>query len=68
MHLVSGRGQKVRIAGRVIEFAAGETIHTENSYKYTIESFGLLAQSAGWTPVTSWTDGYFLVQALAARG
>jgi len=67
MHLVSGRRQKVNIAGQVIEFAAGETIHTENSYKYTIESFGLLAQSAGWTPVAAWTDGYFSVQALAAK-
>jgi dimethylhistidine N-methyltransferase len=67
MHLVSGRPQKVNIAGRVIEFAAGETIHTENSYKYTIESFGLLARSTGWTPLDSWTDGYFLVQSLAAR-
>jgi dimethylhistidine N-methyltransferase len=65
MHLVSGRRQTVNIAGHVIEFAAGETIHTENSYKYTIESFGLLAQSAGWTPITAWTDGYFSVHALA---
>jgi dimethylhistidine N-methyltransferase len=65
MHLVSGRRQTVHIAGHVIEFAAGETIHTENSYKYTIESFGLLAQSAGWTPITSWTDGLFSVHALA---
>jgi dimethylhistidine N-methyltransferase len=65
MHLVSGRRQTVNIAGHMIEFAAGETIHTENSYKYTIESFGLLAQSAGWTPVKAWTDGYFSVHALA---
>jgi dimethylhistidine N-methyltransferase len=65
MHLVSGRRQTVNIAGHAIEFAAGETIHTENSYKYTIESFGLLAQSAGWTPVKAWTDGYFSVHALA---
>jgi dimethylhistidine N-methyltransferase len=65
MHLVSGRRQAVNIAGHVIEFAAGETIHTENSYKYTIESFGLLAQSAGWTPIKAWTDGYFSVHALA---
>jgi len=65
MHLVSGRRQTVNIAGRVIEFAAGETIHTENSYKYTIESFGLLAQSAGWTPIKAWTDGFFSVHALA---
>jgi dimethylhistidine N-methyltransferase len=65
MHLVSARQQAVNIAGHVIEFAAGETIHTENSYKYTIESFGLLAQSAGWIPVAAWTDGYFSVHALA---
>jgi dimethylhistidine N-methyltransferase len=65
MHLVSGRRQTVNIAGHVIEFAAGETIHTENSYKYTIESFGLLAQSAGWTPIKAWTDGFFSVHALA---
>jgi dimethylhistidine N-methyltransferase len=65
MHLVSGQRQTVKIAGHLIEFAAGETIHTENSYKYTIESFGLLAQSAGWTPTKAWTDGFFSVHALA---
>jgi dimethylhistidine N-methyltransferase len=65
MHLVSGRRQTVNIAGHVIEFAAGETIHTENSYKYTIESFGLMAQSTGWTPIKAWTDGVFSVHALA---
>jgi dimethylhistidine N-methyltransferase len=66
MHLASCRRQKVRVAGRVIEFRAGETIHTENSYKYTIESFGALARGAGWTPVEVWTDarGYFSVHAL----
>jgi len=65
MHLVSGRRQTVNIAGHLIEFAANETIHTESSYKYTIESFGLLAQSAGWTPIRAWTDGFFSVHALA---
>jgi uncharacterized SAM-dependent methyltransferase len=66
MHLASRRRQSVNVAGRVIEFSAGETIHTENSYKYTIESFGALARSAGWTQVGAWTDtnGYFSVQAL----
>ena len=39
MHLASKTRQKVRVAGRGIEFRAGETIHTENSYKYTLESF-----------------------------
>jgi dimethylhistidine N-methyltransferase len=66
MHLASRARQKVKVAGRVIEFRAGETIHTENSYKYTIGSFGVLARGAGWTPLGVWTDalGYFSVQAL----
>ena len=36
MHLASIKRQKVRILGETIEFRAGETIHTENSYKYTL--------------------------------
>jgi dimethylhistidine N-methyltransferase len=69
MHLASKKRQKVRVAGRVIDFRAGETIHTENSYKYTLESFGALARGAGWTPAAVWTDakGYFSVQALVAQ-
>src|SRR5262249_44815361 len=38
MHLASRKRQKVKVAGRTIEFRAGETIHTENSYKYTIDA------------------------------
>jgi dimethylhistidine N-methyltransferase len=66
MHLASRRRQKVRIAGRVVEFRAGETIHTENSYKYTVDSFRALARGSGWTPLDAWSDekGYFSVQAL----
>ena len=66
MHLVSRKRQKVRLCGRVVEFGEAETIHTECSYKYTVESFGKLARSAGWTPTAVWTDpqGYFSVQAL----
>jgi dimethylhistidine N-methyltransferase len=66
MHLASRKRQKVRVDGRVFEFRAGETIHTENSYKYTIESFRALARGAGWTPTEVWTDerGYFSVHAL----
>jgi dimethylhistidine N-methyltransferase len=68
MHLVSRVRQKVRIYGRVIELGECETIHTENSYKFTAESFGTLARAAGWTPVSAWSDadGYFSVQALRA--
>jgi uncharacterized SAM-dependent methyltransferase len=56
MHLASKKRQRVRIAGRTFEFRAGETIHTENSYKYSLESFAALARGSGWSPVTAWTD------------
>jgi dimethylhistidine N-methyltransferase len=66
MHLASRKRQKVKVAGRSFEFRGGETIHTENSYKYTVESFTAMARGSGWTPVASWTDAddYFSVQAL----
>jgi len=56
------------VAGRTIEFRAGETIHTESSYKYSLDRFKALAQGSGWTPRESWTDpaGMFSVHALAA--
>jgi dimethylhistidine N-methyltransferase len=70
MHLASLRRQKVRILGKCFEFRAGETIHTENSYKYTIESFAALARGAGWTTGAVWTDPerYFSVHALIPEG
>jgi dimethylhistidine N-methyltransferase len=66
MHLVSKKRQKVRVAGRSIEFRSGETIHTENSYKYTPDSFSALARGSGWTPLAVWTDadGKFSVHLL----
>ncbi|HEX5778102.1 MAG TPA: L-histidine N(alpha)-methyltransferase [Xanthobacteraceae bacterium] len=69
MHLVSRSRQRVSICGKKIEFAAGETIHTECSYKYTIESFGELAVRSGWSSVESWTDkrDWFSVHVLALR-
>jgi dimethylhistidine N-methyltransferase len=68
MHLASRKRQSVKVCGRTIDFRAGETIHTENSYKYSVESFGALARGAGWSPVAVWTDpkGWFSVQALVA--
>src|SRR5712691_7361301 len=70
MHLASNRRQRIRVAGRMIEFRAGETIHTENSYKYSIESFAALARGSGWTPVSVWTDagGNFSIHALVNEG
>ena len=49
MHLVSTRAQKVRIGHTTVSFEAGETIHTENSYKYTPDRFIKLAKDAGWS-------------------
>jgi dimethylhistidine N-methyltransferase len=66
MHLASLKRQRVRVCGECIDFRAGETIHTENSYKYSVESFGALARGAGWTPVAVWTDpdNYFSLHVL----
>jgi L-histidine Nalpha-methyltransferase len=70
MHLASAKRQRAKVCGQVIDFRAGETIHTENSYKYSVESFGALARGTGWTPAFVWTDpdGYFSVHALAFGG
>ena len=64
MHLASIKRQKVRLGDVTIEFRAGETIHTENSYKYSIDSFQALAHGSGWSPLKAWTDGLFSVHAL----
>ncbi len=56
MHLVSKDAQQVRVGNKCFEFAQGEGIHTENSYKYAIDEFQGLAQQAGFTPAAVWTD------------
>jgi L-histidine Nalpha-methyltransferase len=56
MYLVSLRRQSATIAGRRFDFAAGEAIHTEDSHKYTIESFREMAARAGFRPRAVWTD------------
>lgn len=56
MHLVSGAEQRVCVDDHPFEFAAGESIHTENSYKYTIAEFQDLARAAGYQPVAAFTD------------
>ncbi|PZQ65630.1 MAG: L-histidine N(alpha)-methyltransferase [Phenylobacterium zucineum] len=54
MHLVSRKAQTVNVAGRSYAFAAGETIHTENSCKFTPEGFAALATEAGWRVERTW--------------
>jgi dimethylhistidine N-methyltransferase len=56
MHLVSTRDQEVSVAGRSVRFAAGESLHTENSYKYTIGEFRALAADSGFVAERVWTD------------
>jgi dimethylhistidine N-methyltransferase len=56
MHLISRRAQTVRVGDAAFEFAEGETIHTEDSYKYGLDDFRRLAERAGFEPVTAWTD------------
>ncbi|CAA0115240.1 Histidine N-alpha-methyltransferase [BD1-7 clade bacterium] len=56
MHLVSQSSHDVKCGEDVIRFDAGETIHTESSYKYTTESFSDLAERAGLTRKHGWVD------------
>jgi dimethylhistidine N-methyltransferase len=64
MHLVSRQAQVVHVGGTPVRFAAGETIRTEYSYKYSREEFARLAQAAGMEVRQVWTDeqGLFSVQ------
>ena len=56
MHLVSKTSQVVRLGDTDIAISRGESIHTENSYKYTMESFQEIARSAGFAIRSSWSD------------
>ncbi len=56
MHLVSCRRQMMTLGSHQISFEEGETIHTENSYKYALNEFRDLAREAGLERVKAWTD------------
>ncbi|WP_343344463.1 L-histidine N(alpha)-methyltransferase [Sphingomicrobium sp. XHP0239] len=56
MHLVAERDVEFAIAGEDFRFAAGDTIHTENSHKYGPRGARTLLLAGGWTPVAEWTD------------
>ncbi len=68
MRLESLKDQEVHIAGRTFSFVKGETLHTENSYKFTVEGFSALAKKAGWSLERSWlsADPAFAVVSLLA--
>jgi len=56
MHLVSRRAQQVQLGSERFAFREGETIHTENSHKFTVEGLRELATRAGFRPGAVWTD------------
>lgn len=56
MHLVSVYTQRVMVRGQPFMFAMGESIHTENSYKYSLPRFQQLAAQAGWSHRQRWVD------------
>ena len=58
MHLESRRAQRVHFSGldMTVDFAAGETIHTENSYKYAPGQTETMLARAGFDPTATWTD------------
>jgi dimethylhistidine N-methyltransferase len=68
MHLVSARDQEVRLAGHTFRFRAGETLHTESSYKYSVDAFQALAHAGGFASRRCWTDskGLFSIHLLEA--
>lgn len=68
MYLVSTKRQTVVIADTQFNFEQGDTIHTENSYKHSIDGFSALAAKAGWTSTRNWADedGLFSLHLLAA--
>ncbi|MBC8212754.1 MAG: L-histidine N(alpha)-methyltransferase [Gammaproteobacteria bacterium] len=56
MHLISRREQTVTVDGQSFHFSQGEGIHTENSYKYTVDEFNALAAQAGFQSDACWLD------------
>ncbi len=56
MHLQSISDQSASVAGSSFSFKAGETIHTENSHKYSLPGFRWIAARGGWQTLKSWAD------------
>jgi dimethylhistidine N-methyltransferase len=68
MHLQCTKDHYVRVDGNAYRFRSGETIHTENSYKYSTGEFHALAARADFAPVRVWIDeaGLFSIHYLTA--
>ncbi len=62
MHLVSLAEQTVTVSGQLFHVDLGESLHTENSYKYRSDEFSGIANNAGWKQKDEWTLDGFAVQ------
>lgn len=56
MHLISQCRQHVQLAGQCYELANGDSLHTENSYKFSLDDLHEQSIQAGFTPGPVWTD------------
>ena len=56
MHLEATDDVAFTVSGKDVQMREGETIHTENSHKYTPDQASLLLKASGWTPIHLWTD------------
>ncbi len=67
MHLASLSAQRVKVAGQAFMFALGETLHTENSYKYRSDEFSVIAVEAGWRLTREWEQDGLAMQLYGDR-
>jgi L-histidine Nalpha-methyltransferase len=67
MHLEATRDIAFEVSGERFEMAEGETIHTENSHKFTRRSADTLLLAGGWTPECRWQDGEDRFSLILAR-
>lgn len=67
MHIVARRSIAFEVSGRRFSMEAGETIHTENSHKYSRESADLLLLAGGWEPLAHYADDEQLFMVVLAR-
>jgi len=68
MHLRARDAITVRWRDGQRRFASGETIHTENAYKWSVEGFSDLLRRAGWSDVQCWTDAQHWFGVFVAKG
>jgi L-histidine Nalpha-methyltransferase len=68
MHLRATRDVAFGVSGQDFAMSAGETIHTENSHKYSVRSSRILLEAGGWTVEREWAgDGSFALSLCAAH-